>query len=143
MQHIYRHINHLANHQRRFIEALAADKDYSGAQIRTLHYLFSHQKETVYQKDLEKEFSFRASTATELLNSMEKNGLVQRVPSKEDARRKEIVLTGNAENYRNDIVESIEQLQQTLVKDIDESDLQTWLRVTEKMLMNFNERGKK
>lgn len=143
MQTIYKHVNHLANNQRQLIDTLAADKGYSGAQSRLLHYLFTHNTEDVCQKDLEKEFGFRASTATELLNTMEKRGLVKRVPSKTDARRKNIILTDDAESHRDTVLSGMEELQQTLVDGIEEEKLAIWLEVTGKMLTNIKQKGRK
>lgn len=143
MQAIYKHVNHLANNQRQLIDTLAADKGYSGAQSRLLHYLFTHNTEGVCQKDLEREFGFRASTATELLNTMEKQGLVKRVLSKIDARRKNIVLTDDAERYRDTVLSGMEELQQTLVAGIKEENLAVWLEVTEQMLTNMKQKGRK
>ena len=61
-------------------------------------YLMSHDGEDVFQRDIEKRFSIRRSTATELLNLMQKNGLITRSPVESDARLKKITLTDKARN---------------------------------------------
>ena len=47
----------------------------------------------IYQKDIEKNFVVRRSTASGILDTMEKNGMLMRIPSDFDARSKRIVLT--------------------------------------------------
>lgn len=47
----------------------------------------------VYQKDIERQFSIRRSTATECMKRLEKQGMIIREVSKTDARLKEIILT--------------------------------------------------
>ena len=100
MNSVYKYVTQLANSQRRFIDSLAVDKEYSGAQGKIIHYLFTHEDTVVYQKDIEKDFGLRAPTATELLKTLMKKELIQKVPSEKDARLKEIVLTGHAEKYK-------------------------------------------
>ena len=82
MDSIYKYITQLANSQRRFIDNLAVGKEYSGAQGKVIHYLFTHKDSVVHQKDIEKDFGMRAPTATELLKTLMKKELIQKIPSK-------------------------------------------------------------
>ena len=61
-------------------------------------YLMGHDGEDVFQRDIEKRFSIRRSTATEILNLMQKNGLINRSAVESDARLKKITLTDKARN---------------------------------------------
>ena len=54
-----------------------------------LHYiLFQSLQRDIYQKDVEKEFQIRRSTATGTLQILEKNGFITREPVKQDAHGK-------------------------------------------------------
>ena len=53
----------------------------------------NEKNESVYQKDIEQAFSIRRSSATEILNSMESNGLILREASDFDKRLKRLVVT--------------------------------------------------
>ena len=88
-------IGKLSNRIRRRITEMASDLPYTGAQGKVLHYLLA-QKENVYQKDIEENFSLRPSSATEVLKKMEDAGLLYRVPEEKDARLKRIILTEKA-----------------------------------------------
>lgn len=73
----------------RRMEASASACGISGSQGQVL--LFILRNPTVYQKDLEKAFHLRPSTATGLLKRMEKNGLLRRESCTEDARLKQLI----------------------------------------------------
>lgn len=45
----------------------------------------------VYQRDIEKQFNIRRSTATGILKGMERDMLIHRVPVSDDARLKRLV----------------------------------------------------
>ena len=56
----------------------------------------------VYQRDIEKQFNIRRSTATGILKGMERDMLIHRVPVSDDARLKRLVLTDKArDNYES------------------------------------------
>lgn len=137
MRSVFKFISLLANSQRRYIDHLAADKEYSGAQGKLIHYLFTHQHTTIHQKDIEKAFGLRAPTATELLKSLEKKGLVKKVPDRNDGRYKTIHLTPLADKYREDVFHDMELLEARLTDKISEDELTTWIQVSHKMLMNL------
>ena len=56
-------------------------------------YLFRHQEQPVYQKNIEEEFRVSRATATNTLQVMEKNGLITRNCMDKDARLKRIQIT--------------------------------------------------
>lgn len=133
-----RYVSKLSNKLRRRLDRLSSRKEFSGSQGRTLHFLLA-QTEDVYQKDIEEEYSIRPSTATELLQQMEKNGLIVRVPDEHDSRMKKIALTDKALTYRSQVVRDLTDLEQTLVAGIPDEDLETFFRVIETMMENLSE----
>ena len=133
-----RYIGKLSNKPRRKLDMLSSRKEFSGSQGRTLHFLLA-QTEDVFQKDIEEEYSIRPSTATELLKQMEKNGLIVREPVAYDNRLKKIVVTDKALLYKQQVIEDLTALEETLVKGISEADLQVFFKVIEKMMDNLSE----
>ena len=63
------------------------------AQIKIIKYLFFNSDKIIYQKDIEKELGLRGSTASGILNTMEKNNFIIRLKCNGDARKKQIKLT--------------------------------------------------
>ncbi len=137
LESIYKYVTQLANAQRRLIERLAKEKTYSGTQGKVIHYLFANKENTVYQKHIERDFGMRASTATELIHSLEKMEMVRRVPSKKDGRYKEILLTEKAITLRDDVSADMNELEQRMKKNLSDEELLLWVKVTCKMLDNL------
>ena len=137
-QNATRYISKLSNKLRRKFDMLSSRKEFSGSQGRTLRFLLS-QTEDIYQKDIEEEYSIRPSTATQLLKQMGKNGLIIREPEAYDNRLKKIVVTDKALLYKQQVIEDLTTLEETLIKGISETDLQVFFRVTEKMMDNLSE----
>lgn len=133
-----RYVSKLSNKLRRKLDMLSSRKEFSGSQGRTLHFLLA-QTEDVFQKDIEEEYSIRPSTATELLKQMEKKGLIVREPVDYDNRLKRIVVTDKALLYKQQVVEDLTALEETLVNGISEADLQVFFKVIEKMMDNLSE----
>ena len=61
-----------------------------------IRYLYDNREKEIFQKDIEKEFSIRRSTASNILKLMEKNGLIERISVPYDARLKKLTLTKKA-----------------------------------------------
>ena len=133
-----RYVGKLSNKLRRKLDMLSSRAEFSGSQGRTLHFLLA-QTEDVFQKDIEEEYSIRPSIATELLKQMEKNGLILRQSVPYDNRLKRIVLTDKALTYRQQVVEDLTALEETLVSGISEEDLEVFFNVIEKMMDNLSE----
>ena len=91
---IGKRINRLSNLIKRKIDKeISKDNDLTKNQSLIIDYLNNNKKIDIYQKNIEELLSIRRSTATEILNLMEKKGLLTRKNVKEDARLKKLVLT--------------------------------------------------
>lgn len=133
-----RYVSKLSNKLRRKLDMLSSRNEFSGSQGRALHFLLA-QTGDIFQKDIEEEYSIRPSTATELLKQMEKNGLLIREPAPYDNRLKRIVLTDKALVYKDQVVEELTALEETLVRGIPEEKLEVFFEVIEKMMDNLSE----
>ena len=56
-------------------------------------YLYEHQDAEIYQKDIEKYFGICRSGVTNIIQALEKKGLVCRASVASDARLKKVMLT--------------------------------------------------
>ena len=133
-------INKISNRLRRRSAALQEKLGISGAQGIVLHYiLIDGRKRPVYQKDIEKEFGLRPSTATEALKNLEAKGLICRISEKQDGRWKRIEFTPKAEEIRHLIASEIAESEKLLLKGITEEEKQIFIEIGEKMLKNLDE----
>ena len=104
-----------------------------------MFYLYKNRENDIYQKDIEDAFSIRRSTATGVLQRMEKNGLIIRSSCSFDARLKTISLTDKSRALLKRIDESLDETETIVRKDISQSDLDIFFKVVKKMIKNMEE----
>ena len=102
-----------------------------GFEIKTVHNLL--------KRDLEEEISIRRSTATGILQLMEKNELIIRQPVSYDARLKKLVLTKKASEIQHEINREIEKHDKKLREGITEEELELFFKVMKKIKKNLDE----
>ncbi len=90
-------------------------------------------KEEVYERDIEKEFGIRRSTATQMLNSMEANGLIERISECTDKRLKRIVLTEKAKDFHKTICAELDKIDEELTSLLTEEEFAQLKRIIEKL----------
>ena len=103
------------------------------------YILLESEKHNVYQKDIEKEFGLRPSTATEVLKNLEEEELIVRIQDEEDGRYKKIVFTDKAEMIRGALRGEIEKTEELLLKGITPEEQEIFMKITAKMLENLQQ----
>ena len=90
-------INHLSSRLRSRSQEVHTKLGIGNAQGKILNFILVESAlHPVYQKDIEKEFSLRPPTVTEMLKSLEARELILRIPDEQDGRFKRIVFTEKA-----------------------------------------------
>ena len=120
-----RSIKRLSNGISREMCAAFGSGMFSGAQGRTLHFLLAHTKSDIFQKDIE-EFGLRPPTATALLKELEQRGLIRKEPVPYDARKKKIVVTEEALQYKDCVLKGLKELDQKLTAGISDEEMQVF-----------------
>ena len=101
-------------------------------------YLYNKsQQGDVFQRDLERQFSIRRSTATKILQLMEKNGLIIRHAVDFDARLKKLVLTDKAIAIHQLVQKEIDKTEDRLTKGFTQQEKDTLLGLLEKIKNNM------
>ena len=109
----------------------------SPVQLKILHYLFLHTKDTVYQRDIEKIIESRRSTTSGILHTMENNNLIKKIDCTTDARTKQIVLTEYSAELSKKIIKDKNNFE-TLIKDgLTKEELELFFKVTDKIKNNI------
>lgn len=132
-------INRISNRLRRRSLKVQESIGITGAQGNILDYILvesSHR--SVYQKEIEKEFGLRPSTATEALKLLEERGLISRIPEEWDGRYKRIVFTPKAQAVKETLRREIEESESILLQGISPSDQEHFLETAAKMLKNLD-----
>lgn len=102
-----------------------------------IDYVYDHGDSLVFQRDIEKEFSIRRSTATELLKLMEKNGLLIRESVPNDLRLKKLTLTEKSLNVYKKMKLRVEQIEAAMSEGITEEEKKIFFMVMEKIRENI------
>ena len=125
---------------KRYIDG-SATKQYvdnlTGTHGWVIGYLYDNRDHDVYQRDLETQFSIRRSTATGILQLMEKNELILREPVESDARLKKLVLTEKALDIHKMVEEDRTRTEEQLTKDIDAQELAIFRKALKQMIRNM------
>ena len=93
----------------------------------------------MFQKDIEREFSIRSSTATGVLKQLEQNRLIRRAAVPYDNRLRKIVPTGQAKLHGEEVARQFGELELALVRGIPQDKLEVYFEVAEKMIENLQE----
>lgn len=112
-------------------------ENLTGMQRWIICYLSRNEGKDIFQRDLEEEFSVRRSTATGILQLMEKNDLITRESVSYDARLKKLVLTPKAIEIQRIIAEGIRKNEEMLCEGISEEDLEVFFRVIKQIRKNL------
>ncbi len=92
--------------------------------------------EKVYQKDLEKILNIRKSTLSGILDTMEKNKIIKRVP--DSSKRGNIIeLSDEMKKCKSELLIKIKKVEETLTTGIDKEDLDAFFRVIDRMKKNI------
>lgn len=103
-------------------------------------YLYCNSDKPIYQKDLEKVFSLRRSSASAQLKKMEEKGLITREGIPEDKRLKEIKLTPLAEKEVEKTIEEIKNIEAVISGGITEDEAEALLKTLKKIRLSIENR---
>ena len=108
-------------------------------QDRVIGYLCHNGEKEIFQRDIEAEFSIRRSTATTMLQTMEKHGLIKRAPVEYDARLKRILPTDIAVTRHKIFEEEINRVENQVLNGITKKEAETLLSILNKIKNNLGE----
>ena len=110
----------------------------TGMQCWVICYICDNaEKKNIFQKDVEIEFNIRRSTATGILQLMEKNGIITRESVSCDARLKKLILTEKALDIHRKIENQINLVEQKIAKGLTEEEIETFFRLVSKISKNI------
>lgn len=133
-------INRISNRLRRRSKRAQETLGITGAIGNILDYIIvESEKRSVYQKEIEREFGLRPSTATEALKHLEKEGLIVRVPDESDARFKKIEFTEKAGKIKDLLRNEVDKSEEILLRGISPEEQKCFMEITAKMLENLEE----
>ncbi len=131
-------INILSHKLKKRMNAKVQSLGLTAVQSHVLHYiLVKYEEGPVFQRDVENAFGLSRSTATGILQLMEKNGLIQRETVAMDARLKSLIPTEKASCLDAQIGESMRQTEQCLTRGLSKAQLALFLETAAHMSANL------
>lgn len=114
------------------------DNPSSGTQMRLLNFIHrrNNKQVPVYQKDIEMEFDIRRSTATGVLQTLEKRQFIERKNCAEDNRLKAIFLTDLGNEKVQENLCKLQGFDRKLIEDLSTEELDNFLLVLDKISEN-------
>ncbi len=118
-----------------------ASKSYvekiTGTHGWVIGYLYNNRHRDIFQKDFEREFDIRRSTASKILSLMESNDLITRESVPYDARLKRIVLTEKALEVQSVVENAFAGMEEKIKEGISDGELEVFFRVLDKVNKNM------
>lgn len=112
--------------------------DIKGMQGPMIGFIFGNGRERdIFQKDIEKEFNIRRSTATVMLQSLEEKGYIIREAVNYDARLKKITLTDKAVKRQIEICKRLDSFNEQLESGITADEKKEFFRILNKIRANL------
>lgn len=106
-------------------------------QMQIIDYILSHPALDIYQKDLEAVLNLRRATVSGVLQTMEKNHLIERIVDANDSRVKKIILNPNALQLFDKHLQKIKEIENMVIKDLSHEEITAFLNVLKKMQTNL------
>ena len=133
-------INVLSHMIKRRLNATMQRLGLTGVQGHVMHFIVLKCAEgPVYQRDVEAAFGLSRSTATGILQLMEKNGRIQRESAADDARLKSLIPTAKAAELEEEVMASIRQTDELLIKGLTQEQIEQFYAVAAHMCANLEE----
>lgn len=111
--------------------------ELTGATGWLIGYLIHNRDRDIFQKDIEKEFSIRRSTASKALSIMEDKGLIRRESVDYDARLKKLVLTDRAIELNKLIEADIIEIDKKMTAGLTDEEINTFIATIQKIKKNL------
>lgn len=130
-------ISILANKMNRMINKNISKYGITCIQGKIIGYIYSESpKRDIFQKDIEVEFDIRRSSVTSVLNLLQKNGCIERIPSQEDGRLKKIVLTPKGVNIHMDAYKAITEIENSMQRVLTEEEIDMFFDIITRLNKN-------
>ncbi len=135
-RHLGKNIRIISNQIRRRAEKEIAKAgiDLPSTQARILGFIYRESfNRDIFQKDIEEEFDIRRSSATNILQLLEKGGYIERESVANDGRLKKIIITDKGKGIHEIVIEGIKGLEESLMSIYTKEELEILFGLLDKL----------
>lgn len=115
----------------------ANEDDVTGMQRWILIYLKKQGEKEIYQKDIELEFRVSRATASNMLQLMERKGLITRETASCDARQKKLMLTPEARKLLDRAEQDIYEMEARIQEGFSEEEKKKLREYLDRIMKNI------
>ena len=135
-----KNVHMLSRQIKREIDLQVAKYGITGVQAGMIQFIFEKsRRKDIFAKDIEKQFDIRRASATDMLQNMEKNGLIKREKIALDGRLKTIVLTPKALELVKKLEIQTKKVERKARNGISEKEVEELIKIIEKISSNLEE----
>lgn len=124
-----------------YFSAINESERLTGMHGWVLGFLYDNRDRDIFQKDLENIIETRKSSITNMLQTMEQNGLIVRQSVDKDARLKKILLTQKGIDLQSRIKYTLNNFEENLKEGISNEEIEVFYKVLEKINKNLDKIG--
>lgn len=110
----------------------------TGMQRWTMGFLVDHEGEDIYQRDIEAAFSVSRATASNMLQVMERKGLIKRVSVEHDARLKKLLLTEDARSMLERVERDVNEMEEMLIRGMTKEEVAVLMGYLDRIIGNLD-----
>ena len=105
----------------------------SPLQVAIASYLDNNNDKVIYQKDLQEEFNISKAAISDVIDSMEKKGVLERIPSSIDGRKNRILLTDFGNSCFSLIKENNLEFNSKLINLLNKDEIESFISIISKL----------
>lgn len=118
----------------RLASAILKPMGLSLAEYKILYVCIKCPEERITNSFIEGHFQMSHSTAVGLLNHLEKDGWIKRIPNPDNKRKKMVVLSGMAQSKTPDLLNAGQELENQFTANLTEAEKQEYIRISKKIM---------
>lgn len=130
-------VNHMMFQEISKMRSVKCFSDLSGTNGWVIEFIADNSDKDVFQRDIEKEFRIRRSTASKMMKLMEQKGLIKRVPVDYDARLRKLVLTDKALELHRHVDDDMRLFEQRVKKGLSQEEINSLFVILNKIKENL------
>ena len=130
-------IEHLA--MQNLMKGKDLEKHPSPTQMRIMQYMMEHKNKDIYQKDLENHLNMSRATISNVLDTMEKNDIIERIYDEVDTRTKKVKITKKIFDLFDETKKEIKTIENKMINNIPNEEMEIFKKVLNQMENNLKE----
>mgnify|MGYP003817867549 CR=1 FL=1 len=131
--HITGAIMNFSRQLRQESDRILQENDINTLQARILCFVSRNEKEPLCQRDFQEKFFARGSTISGIVDTMEKEGLLSRIPEERDKRKNRVVLTEKGKTAANRCHAIFEDIDRQVTSTLDGKEAERFISIMGKL----------